>query len=76
MEFKVKGHKTPVLTKAQKDKSALEVLYGQYGHLLRECGFCGGYTTKGLVCSCGFDKGYADELDEDGNLVEVYFKVF
>lgn len=45
-----------------------------YGDNLAECGFCGKAHIANYVCTCGWDKGYAEERDEDGNLIEVWFK--
>ena len=74
MEVKVKDHKTPILTSEQWQKSAMRALMSMYGHTLSTCGYCGCACVDGYVCSCGWDVGYADERDEEGNLVPVYFK--
>lgn len=74
MEVKVKDHKTPILTPEQWRESAVEELMSMYSHTLRRCGYCGGARSSGYVCSCGWDTRYANERDEEGNLVLVYFK--
>lgn len=75
VDVRVDEHKTPEFTLEQKKEMWFNALERYFGYQLRVCGYCGDYAHVSYVCSCGYDKVYADERGPNGELIEVWAKV-
>jgi len=75
-EIKVSEHRTPIfLSEEERQRARMNALECHFGDMITFCGFCGNYRHKHYVCSCGYDRGYAEENGPNGELIDVWFKV-
>lgn len=74
--IKVSEHITPVIDQETYDRRRFAVLSTMYGEQIKKCGFCGNPCIRGYVCTCGYDKSYADEKDENGKLIPIWIKAY